>query len=129
MAFRKRILESVKVKMIQNQKLDGNMYCSVMNSYVTAINEGAVPNIENAWKYMCEEQSQKTLDECYELFIKEMKDGFREFPKPEEDFNNCVNEAEEKALQAFREKAIGDNTTEVLSKLRLRIREQIDEAR
>ena len=60
------------------------MYCSMINSYVGAINEGAVPNIENAWNYMCEEQCQKSLDDCYELFIKEIKDGFRDFPKPEE---------------------------------------------
>ena len=41
------------------------MYCSMMNSYVNAINEGAVPNIENAWNYMCQEQCRKALDDCY----------------------------------------------------------------
>lgn len=30
------------------------MYCNMMVSYVGAINEGAVPNIENAWNYMCQ---------------------------------------------------------------------------
>lgn len=30
------------------------MYCNMLSSYVTAINEGAVPNIENAWNYMCQ---------------------------------------------------------------------------
>lgn len=44
-SFRKRIVSSVKVKCLQNQKLNGELYCSMMNSYVTAINEGAVPNI------------------------------------------------------------------------------------
>jgi hypothetical protein len=107
MSFRKRILTSAKVKALQNQKLNGEMYCSMVNSYVQAINEGAVPNIENAWNYMCEEQCQKALDECYELFIKEMKEGFREFPKPAEDFDRCVTEAEEKALEHFRERALG----------------------
>lgn len=29
------------------------MYSSLMKNYVAAINEGAVPNIENAWNYMC----------------------------------------------------------------------------
>ena len=51
--FRGRIMGSVKAKSIQNQKLNGNMYCSIIESYVKAINEGAVPNIESAWKYMC----------------------------------------------------------------------------
>lgn len=62
MAFRKRIITSVKVKTLQNQKLSGDLYCSMMSSYVTSINEGAVPNIENAWNYMCEEQCRKSLD-------------------------------------------------------------------
>ena len=35
------------------------MYCNMLLSYVTAMNDGAVPNIENAWNYMCREQCQK----------------------------------------------------------------------
>jgi hypothetical protein len=62
MNFRKRIISAVKIKTLQNQKLNGDMYCSMLNSYVGAINEGAVPNIENAWNYMCEEQCRKSLD-------------------------------------------------------------------
>jgi hypothetical protein len=54
MKFRNRVLECVKAKTHQGQKLNGDMYCSVINSYVNAINQGAVPNIESAWKYMCE---------------------------------------------------------------------------
>jgi hypothetical protein len=53
MNFRKRIITSIKAKTLQNQKLNGTLYCSMINSYVNAINEGAVPNIENAWNYMC----------------------------------------------------------------------------
>lgn len=81
---------SVKAKSIQNQKLNGDMYCSMISSYVKAINEGAVPNIESAWKYMCEEQCEKALEDCYELFMEKMKDGFRIFPQSEEDFNRCT---------------------------------------
>lgn len=41
---------------MNNNNLDGDMYCNMLNSYVQAINEGAVPNIESAWNYMCMEQ-------------------------------------------------------------------------
>jgi len=34
------------------------MFIDLLESYVKAINEGAVPNIENAWNYICE-------NECY----------------------------------------------------------------
>lgn len=30
------------------------MYLCLLNSYVNAINNGAIPNIENAWNYMCQ---------------------------------------------------------------------------
>lgn len=52
---------SIKVKTLRDQKLNGELYCSMLNSYVAAINDGAVPNIENAWNYMCEEQCQRTV--------------------------------------------------------------------
>lgn len=32
-------------KKFKNQLLDGKMYLNMLNSYVTAINEGAVPNM------------------------------------------------------------------------------------
>lgn len=94
MTFRKRIINSIKGKTLQNQKLNGDMYCSMMNSYVNAINEGAVPNIENAWNYMCEQQCRKVLDDCYELFIKEIKDNLKQLPRPEEQFEKVMSEAE-----------------------------------
>lgn len=129
MKFRKRIITSIKVKTLQNQKLNGDMYCSMISSYVEAINDGAVPNIENAWNYMCEEQCRKSLDECYEVFMKELKDGFRDFPRPEEDFNKVVTDAEEKSLEMFRGRALGDRASDVLKELKNRIRERISEVR
>jgi hypothetical protein len=68
MKFRKRIIQAIKVKTLQNQKLNGEMYCSMMNSYVGAINEGAIPNIENAWTYMCIEKCMKLQEQCYSFF-------------------------------------------------------------
>ena len=58
-----------------------------------------------------------------------MKEGFRDFPKPQEEFTKCVTEAEEKALEAFREKALGDRAPLVLKELKNRIRTQIAEVK
>lgn len=52
--FRKRVTGKLKPKMMNGQKLSGELYLSMLNSYVGAINDGAVPNIENAWNYMCQ---------------------------------------------------------------------------
>ena len=62
LTFRKRITSSIKCKTLNNKKLNGDLYCSMLTSYIQAINDGAVPNIENAWNYMCEEQCRKSLD-------------------------------------------------------------------
>ena len=86
MKIRQKIFSNVKVKSLQNQKLSGDMYCSIMGSYVKAINEGAVPNIESAWKYMCEEQCAKTYDECREMFEDKISNISMGQPKSEEDF-------------------------------------------
>lgn len=81
MALRKRIITSVKAKSLQNKKLNGTLYYSMISSYVAAINDGAVPNIENAWNYMCEEQCRRAMEECYEIYIRSIQESIRELPK------------------------------------------------
>lgn len=68
MNFRKRVVNKMKPKIVNNKKLNGEMYLSLMQNYVSAINDGAVPNIENAWNYMCREQCYKISAEAYDLF-------------------------------------------------------------
>ena len=45
MQFRKRVTQGLKIKTLNGKQLNGDMYCNMLSSYVTAINEGAVPNI------------------------------------------------------------------------------------
>ena len=63
----------MKPKTLNGQKLSGELYLSMLSSYVGAINNGAVPNIENAWNYMCQEQCTKVFNESYEVFEREIK--------------------------------------------------------
>jgi hypothetical protein len=49
----------MKPKMLNGQVLNGLMLAGLASSYVSAINDGALPNIANAWSYICENQ-------CYE---------------------------------------------------------------
>lgn len=43
----------MKPKQLKGKTLNGEMYADVIKSYVCSINEGAVPNIESAWTYIC----------------------------------------------------------------------------
>lgn len=79
---------------MKGKQLDGKMYLSLMDSYVSAINDGAVPNIENAWNYMCNEQCNKTLEQSYEMFAKTVKIKFQaNFPCSDEHLNAVIDQA------------------------------------
>lgn len=71
--FRKRVVGRMKPKVLNGQKLSGELYLSMLNSYVGAINEGAVPNIENAWNYMVQEQCTKVMTEALEIYESEVR--------------------------------------------------------
>ena len=51
--LRKKVLNRVKPKTLNGKNLSGGMLCKLAESYVEAINKGAVPNIESAWSYIC----------------------------------------------------------------------------
>ena len=49
--------------------------------------------------------------------------------RSEEDFNKMMLEAEEKSIETFRERAIGDKANIMLKDLKNRLREEIKECR
>ena len=46
-------MTKVKVKMMNGHQLNGPMIIELANSYIQALNDGDVPNIENAWDKVC----------------------------------------------------------------------------
>jgi len=61
-SLRKKVIQRVKPKMLNGKALSGSMLLTLADSYVTAINHGAVPNIESAWTYLCKKESQKAME-------------------------------------------------------------------
>ena len=55
------------------------MFISLTKNYLTAINDGAVPNIENAWSYLCKNECQKAEQTSYEFYEKLLKENI--FPR------------------------------------------------
>ena len=64
--LRRRILYNVKPKKINGVYLNGSMFIDLLEQYVTAINQGSIPNIENAWSYICK-------NECYKAHVESLK--------------------------------------------------------
>ena len=63
MQLRRKVINRVKAKTLNGKKLTGTMLASLAESYVVSINNGAVPNIENAWSYICKSECHKAIDE------------------------------------------------------------------
>ncbi len=61
MTMRKRVMTRMRPKMLNDKLLNGEMFVSLMRSYVNSINNGAVPNIENAWNYLCKDACNKAI--------------------------------------------------------------------
>ena len=91
--LRKRIFSSTKPKLFKGEHLDGNMYISILNCYINCINNGGVPNIENAWTYMCIEKCIKLQEQCYDFFKETLDKNIRKnLPYPSEILDNEVEE-------------------------------------
>lgn len=41
-------------------------------AYTGAINEGTVPNIQNAWSYVCQNECQRAIRESIDVYSSEM---------------------------------------------------------
>lgn len=42
---------------MNGKKITGPMLCHLSEVYISAINDGAVPNIETAWTYICRNEN------------------------------------------------------------------------
>ena len=72
-ALRKRILGKLKPKSLNGKNLTGDMYIALVRSYIIAINLGTVPNIENAWNYLCRDQCVQALEEASASYERKRK--------------------------------------------------------
>jgi hypothetical protein len=53
MNLRSKVLHRVKPKTLNNKALTGEMLAILADSYLQAMNNGVVPNIDSSWSYIC----------------------------------------------------------------------------
>ena len=58
---RKKIFKKIRPKTINGKFLNGSMLIELCKAYIQAMNTGNMPNIENAWTYLCKNESHKAL--------------------------------------------------------------------
>lgn len=101
LSLRKKVLANAKPKMLKGEYLDGTMYISMLNSYLTAINNGGVPNIQNAWTYMCIEKCMKLQEQCYDFFVQEMERTFDNLPCEVKEFETEIEDIQTECFKMF----------------------------
>ena len=108
---------------MNNMVLNGPMYAELVKSYMTAINEGAVPNIENAWSYVCRNECMKAMVEGIETYDALARDVMNnKLPLSLEELKNYHSQGKEKAVVLFKKKAIGEAADEYIKELRKKIK-------
>lgn len=125
MSLRKRILTRCKPKTLNGVLLNGEMFVSLTKNYLTAINQGAVPNIENAWSYLCKNECQKAEQHSYEFYEKLLKENiFPRIPASLDELKNIHRQIKDQVIEIFQKKAIGDVSREFLSSLKKSIKQK-----
>jgi hypothetical protein len=92
--LRRKVLGKIKPKTLKGRELSGNLLVGLAKQYVAAINQGAVPNIETAWTYICQIESQKALVEACKLFCAVIKDTIQ-MPCTEEELRTVFTQAKQ----------------------------------
>lgn len=109
MIFRKRILSNCRPKTMNGKNLNGDMYMTLVRNYIHALNEGAVPNIENAWSYVCKDECYKACNNALEIYSKHIRDNvYPKLPTTLEELKYLHKTAKENSLEVFKKTAIGD---------------------
>ncbi|CAG9315681.1 unnamed protein product [Blepharisma stoltei] len=125
--LRKKVLESINVKIMNGKELSGEMIASYLEAYVESINSGIVPNIENAWSYICQNQNRKVFEESKEIYQKTLEKCAEEmFPAPFEKLIIYHKTSKHAALEYFESKSLGEDKSWYLNELIIHIKEKFE---
>lgn len=125
--LRKLIKENMVLKSFQNRKVNGDIFIEMIKSFTSAINQGAVPNIENTWTSLCRIESQKALMEAEKKFETLIKNLISKKPSKRQ-YENEIKLIEEECIKYLNEKNIKDNNEgniEDENKLKKKIKDKI----
>lgn len=59
--IRRKILTNMRPKTIHGKNINGQILANLINSYVSAINQNEIPDIDNAWESICKFENEKAI--------------------------------------------------------------------
>ena len=85
------------------------LYLNLISAYTNAINTGKMPNIQNAWSYVCQNECQRAINDAIASYDSQMR---KILEKAKEQCNEDLIRKEksllkEQAVSAFKSKAVG----------------------
>lgn len=96
MNLKKKVMKESQPKVIKGKRLNGPAVASLINSFVTAINDGAVPNINNAFESVIEEDIKHYYANALRLY----ETGLQEYDRATDDVD-LIEQLAEKKLDAL----------------------------
>jgi len=71
-SLRRSVLHNIKPKSINGHVMSGAEWIQLVEIYVAAINEGAVPSIQSAWTYICKQGAENAYESARARFEEEV---------------------------------------------------------
>ncbi len=125
MNLRRKVINRMRLKTLNGKALNGEMFCNLAQSYVAAINKGAVPNIESAWTYICKNECMKAFQksiEKYDATIRELTN--EQLPMDETELKEAHKEAYQTAVAEFNKISVGAAAGDYVKDLSLKIKQR-----
>ena len=127
--LRNKIYMKIKPKTFNGKILSGQMLIDLLDSVVNAINEGAIPVIENSWNYIANNECLKNIRENTENFKKAILAYQKENLTKADYFNELQKYSQsliEEIITKFKEENEKrfDNINEYIHKLKLSLNQE-----
>ena len=120
--LRKKVTHWVRPKTLNGKVLNPEMLISLAENYVLAINKGAVPNIENAWTYICQNESKKALENTIAFLDQSINDKvLHKLPMEESELKALKSEIKYEWMQNFIKACVGGVIEEYKDELKFQI--------
>ena len=87
--FRNKVYELALPKSFHKRALNGSMLIELIQNILDSINSGAIPVIENTWKYVVQSECIKNTQNLTDKFYEEIK-NFRDLNKNDKNFGKNV---------------------------------------
>lgn len=104
------------------------MFWHLMQSYIEAINKGAIPSIESSWAYICKNECLKAADDSYDVFNKTLNEEIQSGgPFYDNELKDVYDMAKKKAVAHFQKIAVGEIKSDYLGDLRDKMKNKFNQ--